>query len=279
NGSRRWIRLPGFPFTLQPSEIARVTAVLWVAHRSTLLGEDIRDLRRGFLPMLGLGGLFSLLILLEPDFGATILFLICYVGTLLLSGARMKHLLATMAAGLGAMLLLGGTVFGYVRDRVSIWLGESSNDQVQRAIEAIGSGDGTGVGLAQGGFRNQSLQYMQTDYVFAQVGEEFGLMGSLLVLGLFLALLIVGFRMAAGIRNRYSAVVAYGLVASVVLQALLHIQIVTGFAPPKGMNLPFVSDGGSALLATCLAVGIALGAARGNGVPAGDSIPVSALNK
>ncbi|MFT4648528.1 MAG: cell division protein FtsW [Glaciecola sp.] len=279
NGSRRWIRLPGIPMTLQPSEIARVIAVVWAAHRVTLLGDGIKDFRRGYLPMVVMCLAFAVPILLEPDLGATILVILCFMTVLLFGGARIKHM-AVSASILGSMVLLvAATSFDYMRERIAVWVGESTNDQVRRAMEAIGSGDGTGVGLGQGGFRNQSLQYMQTDYVFSMVGEEFGLLGSFLVIGLFLAVLIVGFRMAAGIQDRFSALAAYGLIASVVYQAMLHLQVVTGLAPPKGMNLPFVSDGGTALLASCLAVGIALGAARGNGVPAGNQSPAPALKR
>jgi cell division protein FtsW len=163
-------------------------------------------------------------------------------------------------------LVVAASAFHYVRDRLAIWLGDSQNDQVTRAMEAIASGDGVGVGIAHGGFRNQSLQYMQTDYVFSMVGEEFGLAGSLLVIGLFLALLFQGQRLVRSLTDPFAALAAFGLILSVVVQAMLHLQVVTGLAPPKGMNLPFVSDGGSALLATCLAMGLALGAARGQGV-------------
>lgn len=279
NGSRRWIRIPGVPMTLQPSEVARVIGVVWAAHRVSLLGDGIKDLRQGYVPMVGMCLLFCVPILLEPDLGATILFLLCFFTVLFLGGARMKHMAISVGAVVGMVLMVAATSFEYVRERIAVWVGDSSNDQVRRAMEAIGSGDGAGVGLAQGGFRNQSLQYMQTDYVFSLVGEEFGLLGSFLIIGLFLAFLFVGFRMAGGIRDRFSALAAFGLIASVAYQAMLHLQVVTGLAPPKGMNLPFVSDGGTALLASCLAVGIALGAARGNGDPAVDRNPAPALKR
>ncbi|MCP5020624.1 MAG: FtsW/RodA/SpoVE family cell cycle protein [bacterium] len=279
NGSRRWVRFPKVPMTLQPSEIARVVGVIWAAHRLTLLGSDIKDLRRGYLPMVGMCLLFVVPILLEPDLGATLLFIVCFFTVLFLGGARIKHMALSVGIVVSTVLVVAASSFNYIRERLAVWTGDSSNDQVRRAMEAIGSGDAAGVGLGQGGFRNQSLQYMQTDYVFSLVGEEFGLLGSFLIIGLFLAFLFFGFRMAAGIQDRFSALVAFGLVASVAYQAMLHLQIVTGLAPPKGMNLPFVSDGGSALLATCLAVGVALGAARGNGVPPADRSPAPALKR
>ncbi|MEZ6006123.1 MAG: FtsW/RodA/SpoVE family cell cycle protein [Planctomycetota bacterium] len=264
NGSRRWIRLPGLP-TLQPSELARVVGVLWVAWRCSLLETGLRDVRRGYLPLVAMGGLFAVLILGEPDLGATLLFLGCYFAVLLAGGVSLAHLGLSAALLIAAALVGAASALHYVRERLAIWLGDQSNDQVRRAMEAIASGDGLGVGLGQGGFRNQSLQYMQTDYVFSMVGEEFGLLGSALVIGLFLALLWHGLRFVRRVADPFASLAAFGLLVSVVLQAMLHIQVVTGFAPPKGMNLPFVSDGGSALLATCVAVGLALGAARTRG--------------
>lgn len=273
NGSRRWVNLPGIPFSLQPSELARVVGVTWVAWRCSLLGEDVRDARRGYLPMLAMGGLMAALILGAPDLGGTLLFLVCYLAVLFVGGARLTHMGASAAVGLLGCLVVMASAFHYVRDRIAIWLGDSQNDQVTRAMEAIASGDGFGVGVAQGGFRNQSLQYMQTDYVFSLVGEELGLAGSLLVIGLFLALLFQGQRLVRSLNDPFASLAAFGLILSVVVQAMLHLQVVTGLAPPKGMNLPFVSDGGSALLATCLAIGLALGAARGQGALRGSSHP------
>ena len=159
-------------------------------------------------------------------------------------------------------LLFGASMFGYVRERIAVWLGDSTNDQVRRAIEAMASGDLFGVGFTHGGWRNSGLQYMQSDYVFALIGEEFGFFGLVLVVGLFLAFAWFAARLCLSIRDRFGALVAFGLLASIAFQAMLHVQVVTGLAPPKGMNLPFVSDGGSSLIASALAVGLSLGAAR-----------------
>jgi cell division protein FtsW len=106
------------------------------------------------------------------------------------------------------------------------------------------------------------VPYLDSDYVFAQVGEELGLAGLLLVLGLYAFFLWSALRLVLSISDRYAALAAFGLLVSVSLQAMLHVQIVSGLAPPKGMTLPLVSDGGTSLLVSCLAVGLALGAVR-----------------
>lgn len=262
NGSRRWLKLPLVPFTIQPSELARVVAVLWVARRCRQLGDGVEEARGGYLPMFLFGmGLFTL-ILLEPDVGGALLFLICFMSTMWVGGARPTHLAGSGAALLAGALVFCAAAFKHVQDRIAVWLGHATNDQVTRAAEAMASGDLLGVGLTHGGFRNQSLQYMQTDYALSLVGEELGLLGVLVVLGILLAYVVSSFRLVASLRDRYLALCAFGLLVSVAFQAMLHVQVVTGLAPPKGMTLPFVSQGGSALVASSLAVGLALGAAR-----------------
>jgi cell division protein FtsW len=263
NGAHRWIEIPGLRFGIQPSEFARVLLVLWVARRCVLLGPRIGEWRAGFAPTLALGLVAFALVFLEPDLGGSILLILCYGATLFVGGARMTHVVLTLSSLGVAALAFGLTRFGHIRERIAVWTGEATNDQVRRSAEAMASGDVLGVGFGHGLYRNASLQYMQTDYALALVGEEFGLFGVLLVVGLFAAFVWHAFRLVLAVEDRFSALVAFGLTVSVAFQAMLHLQVVTGLAPPKGMALPFLSDGGSALLASCLAVGLALGAARG----------------
>ncbi len=261
NGSHRWIRIFGRGPSIQPSEVARVVFVLWVARRCVLLEDRVMSLRTGFVPTLAFGLMATALILKEPDLGGALLFLLCFGTTLFVGGARMEHVALVIAACV-LLILIALNSFGHVAERFAVWMGDSTNDQVTRAAEAMASGDFFGVGFAQGGFRNAGLQYMQTDYALALVGEELGLYGIWLVVGLFAAFIWNAQSMVLGIRDRFAALCAFGLSISVAFQAMVHLQVVTGLAPPKGMALPFLSDGGSALLAACLAVGLALGAAK-----------------
>lgn len=261
NGSNRWIRIFGKGPSIQPSEIVRVVLVLWVARRCALSTSETLDLRTGFLPSLALGSAAAALIFFEPDLGGTLLFLASFGVTLFVGGARPKHVYAVVGVCL-FLVLVASQVFGHVAERFAVWTGGATNSQVSRAAEAMASGDGLGVGFGQGGFRNDGVQYMQTDYALAQVGEEFGLFGVGLVAFLFGAFVFHALRLVLCLRDRFSALVAFGLTMTVAIQALIHLQVVTGLAPPKGMALPFLSDGGSALLASSIAVGLALGAAR-----------------
>ena len=261
NGARRWIRLAGV--SLQPSEFARVLVVLWVARRCHQLGGRVENARGGYLPMLLFGLAVTAAIVMEPDLGGALLFLACFVCTLWVGGARPQHVAGSMVTVLIGTLLLMSTVLVHARERIAVWVGDSTNTQVERSVEALGSGQLLGMGFTHGGWRQSGLQYHQTDYALSLVGEEFGLVGVLLVIALFIAFALLSLTYVRGITDRFRALAAFGLLLSVALQAMLHIQVTTGLAPPKGLNLPFISDGGSSLLASCLAVGLALSASRG----------------
>jgi cell division protein FtsW len=262
NGAYRWMTIPGVGLSFQPSELARIVMVLWVADRCLRLGDDVRDMRRGVLPMLAVGFAFFFLILIETDLGGALLFLACFLGTMWVGGARPMHVAGPMVGLGGASFIILVTFVSYVRHRIQMWLGHASNHQVDRTTDAIAAGDLFGTGLGQGLYRNARVPYLESDYVFAMVGEELGLCGMLLVVGLLIALAWFGLRFVLAIKDRYAALCAFGLIVSVALQAMVHVQVVTRLAPPKGMPLPFVSHGGTALVVSSLAIGLALGAAR-----------------
>ena len=274
NGSHRWVNL-GF-VSFQPSELARIVLVLWIADRCVRLGDDVRDMRRGVLPMLGMGLFFFGLIAVETDLGGAMLLLLCILGTMWVGGARPTHVAGSLAAIGGSALLLGFTLIPYIRRRIEMFVGSTDNDQITGSVLAMHSGGFFGVGLGQGAFRNHGVPYLESDFVFAQVGEEFGLFGMLLVLGLFLGFLWFGLRLVLSIRDRYDALASFGLLLATALQAMLHVQVVAGLAPPKGMTLPFISHGGTSLVVSCLCTGLALGAARRTEVARGASpAPIS----
>ncbi len=263
NGASRWINVPfARGMTIQPSELARIAIVLWIADRCTRLGGDVRNMRTGVVPMLALGLSFFFLILIETDLGGALLFLLCLCCTMWVGGARPVHVAGSIVGLGGGALLFAFSSLGYVRSRVEMWLGNMKNDQVERSLAAMSSGDWFGQGVALGAHRNEGVPYLESDYVFALIGEELGLFGMVFVLALLLAFVWYSMRITLAIRNRYCALVAFGLLIAVGCQAMLHVQVATGLAPPKGMPLPFISDGGTSLLAACLAVGLALGAAR-----------------
>ena len=271
NGSHRWIRVPILGLSFQPSEFARIVMVIWVADRCTRLGDRLHDLRRGLLPILAVCYVFFGLIALETDLGGALLFLICFTCTLWVGGARSGQLAFLVISGCTLVVVFTVINYGYIRNRIAVFLGHEQNAQVSQSVEALGSGGVFGVGLGRGLYRNHGVPYQDSDYVFALVGEELGLFGMLLCLGLSLALVWFAMRFVLSLPDRFSALAAFGLLLSVGMQTIIHMGVVTGLAPPKGMNLPFVSDGGTSLLISTLAVGLALGAACTG--PGSSSIP------
>jgi len=262
NGAHRWLSIPVLGLSFQPSEVARIVMVLWAADRCIRLGDGIQDLWKGAIPMLAVGLVFFAMILVETDLGGAILFLVCFLATMWVGGARLRQIsgpVLAFAGGAAAFVIL---CVSYIRHRVAMWLGNASNHQVDRTADAIASGDWFGVGLGQGLWRNARVPYLESDYVLAQVGEEFGLFGIYIVIGLLVSFVWLAARITLSIRDRYSALCAFGLLLSVALQAMIHAQVVTALAPPKGMPLPFVSHGGTALVVSSLAIGLALGATR-----------------
>ncbi len=262
NGAHRWIRLWPSQRTIQPSELARVVMVMWAADRCVRLGVRVTDARRGLLPLLATGLFFVALIGLETDLGAALVFLACFLSVTWVGGARLVHAAGSLAGVGGVALLLAASSLQYIRGRFAVFMGAAENTQVQQAKAALASGGLWGVGLGQGTARTSGIPYQDSDYVFALVGEELGLVGMIVTIGLLVAFVWFSLRLVLGVRDRYRALAAFGLLLSVGVQAMIHLQVVTGLAPPKGMTLPFLSDGGTSLLVSSLAVGLALGAAR-----------------
>ena len=263
NGACRWVEFPlGARLTFQPSELARIVMVLWVADRCVKLGPRVHDLKRGVLPMLLLALVFFALVLVETDLGGSMLLLICALSTMWVGGARMQAVGASLVGVGGGVIAAASLFVPYMRNRIAMWVGQVDNSQVSGTLQALASGDFFGAGFAHGAFRNDGVPYLESDYVFALVGEELGVLGMWLVLGLWIAFLWCALRLVLSLRERYEALSTFGLLLSVALQAMVHVQVVSGLAPPKGMTLPFLSDGGTSLIVSSFAVGLALGAAR-----------------
>jgi len=260
NGAHRWLEFGRLSF--QPSELARLFVVMFIADRCVRLGERVWDIRRGVAPTLALGLAPVGLVLIETDLGAAALMLTAVFATMWVGGARPRHVFAPLLVFGPAMGIVAFFSLTYIRRRVEMFLGLTHNQQVADSFAAIAGGDFWGVGLARGLARNQGVPHLESDFVFAQLGEELGLAGMLLVLALWALFLWNGLKLVLAIKDRFDALASFGILFSTLLQATLHVCVVAGIAPPKGMTLPFVSHGGTSLIASSLAVGLALGAAR-----------------
>ena len=263
-GARRWLPL-GF-FVFQPAELAKLSVVLYMAHSLARKQEKVRTFSFGVLPYLVMGALFQGLILLEPDFGAAFLLGVMIMLMLFVAGARLSHLFGTGLAALPAVVFL--LMADYRLQRLLTFLdpwadASRSGFQIIQSYIAFGSGQLWGRGLGQS---RQKLFYLpgaHTDFIYSVIGEELGLFGALIVLVLFAIIVLRGFRLALGLKDPFSQHLAFGLTSLLALQAFIHVGVVMGLMPTKGLVLPFISYGGSAMVVHMLSVGMLLGLSGG----------------
>jgi cell division protein FtsW len=266
-GAQRWIAFGGF--SLQPSEFVKVGMVLFLARWISRHREVMNRFGSGVLPALLCVGACSALILGQPDFGTAVILGALLLLMLFVGGARPAHVLGLVCCGAIAVVL-AVQLAPYRMRRLLAFLDpwEHSQDsafQLVQSLIAVGSGGLTGVGLGQSKQKMLFLPEAHTDFIFALVGEELGLVGALLVLGLFAIVAIRGFRIAARHPDPFASLLAFGLTAVLVLSAVVNIGVVLGMLPTKGLPLPFLSYGGSALLATMVEVGLLAALSRMTG--------------
>ncbi|WBA80232.1 putative lipid II flippase FtsW [Endozoicomonas sp. GU-1] len=263
NGSVRWIPL-GF-FNLQASEVAKLCVVIYLAGYLVRHLDEVRTRWSGFIkPMLVLSGL-ALLLLAEPDLGALVVLTVAVMGMIFMAGARF-HQFLVMIAGVIILIVLLIWMEPYRMARITSYMDPwahafGSGYQLTQALIAFGRGAWLGEGL---GNSIQKLFYLpeaHTDFVFAVLAEEFGLIGSLLLLGLFLFVAWRSLQLGSRAEARgmlFHGFVAYGIALLFACQALINISVNTGLLPTKGLALPMISYGGSSLIVNCLAFGILL---------------------
>jgi cell division protein FtsW len=256
--------LGGFAF--QPGELAKISLVLYLAHSLAKKREKIQTFTMGILPHLIIGGLFLGLILLEPDLGTAlilglILFLMLFIG-----GAKFSHLLLI---GLMALPVLALSAIGaeYRLRRLLVFLdpwrdASSSGFQIIQSYIAFGSGQLWGRGLGESRQKLFYLPEAHTDFIFSVIGEELGLMGALIVLALFGFIVVRGLRLTRKIEDPFCQYLAFGLTTLLGLQALIHMGVVMGLMPTKGLVLPFISYGGSAMVINLTGAGMLLSLSR-----------------
>lgn len=258
NGARRWIRVGSIG--LQPSELAKVALAIFLAATLARQGERVRMFRRGFLPVVMMAGITMLLVLLERDLGTTILLGALTLVMLFIAGTRVSYVAAAVmvAAPIAWQQILD---VDYRRGRIEEFL-TGDGYQVQQALVGIGSGGVFGLGLGNGRQKLGFLPENHTDFILATIGEELGLVGIVATIGLMLLLVFRGLVIARRASDRFGTYLAAGLSCLFGLQALVNMAVVLEVVPAKGITLPFLSYGGSSLLASMGAVGVMLAISR-----------------
>ncbi|MCK4329586.1 cell division protein FtsW [candidate division WOR-3 bacterium] len=253
NDVQRWIKIGGV--SIQPSEFAKIAIILWLSYYLTRYREKIKRLC-WLLPVVLVSSAVIVLLILEPSFGVA--FTICLSVLILMFVGEVKMKYIIIFTGLvGIMLLLSMSKTPYAKTRFDNYL-SGEVYQVTQSMQAIGSGGIFGVGLGQGKEKLFFLPYPHTDFIFASFAEEIGLVGSILILGLFSIFFLRGIRISAHAPTKFGSLLAFGLSLNIFLSALLHIGVASGLIPTTGIPLPFISYGGSSLVVNLVSVGILL---------------------
>lgn len=264
NGSRRWLNIAGLSF--QPSELAKIASVMYLASTLSFRLKQVERLWTGILPLLVVPAAMFLLILQQPNLSTAGSIMIVAVLMMLLAGAKWKHLSLMGVAGL-AVGFAYAWVEPYRRERLLSFrnpFAQMSDEgyQLSQSLIAIGSGGLFGRGLGQGRQKFSYLPYPESDFIFAIIGEDFGLFGCCVVILLFVAFAIAGMRIALNCQDRYGCLLAAGITAMISVQAFINIGVVVGILPTTGLPLPFFSAGGTSISLLMAAVGILFNISR-----------------
>lgn len=260
NGAHRWIKLPSL--SIQPSELSKPALVIFLAYFLERRAGEEGQFWNTFMPCTVVTCALAGLIVIEPDLGTAMMLGIIFVVVVYTAGARIKHL--GMAAAPALLVVAGLLILVPYRTRRLItfldpWADpQGTGFQVVQSLIAVGSGGPNGLGFAQGKQKMLFLPFAHSDFIYAVVGEELGLVGALAVIAVFALFLWRGIRTSLLAPDRFGMLLALGLVTAIVTQAMFNISVVLSMVPTKGIPLPFISYGGSSLVLTLAAVGILL---------------------
>jgi cell division protein FtsW len=268
NGARRWVDIG--PVNFQPSEVARLSVVLWCAMLAAKKGDQVRQFKKGVLPFVVVLGLVSVLILLEPNLSmATLVGLLGGI-VLFTAGAKIGHFLVI---GLAAVLLVFQKIQAaqYRAARLATFLNpgdgsDAAGMQIHQSLVGIGSGRVFGVGFGEGQ-QKLFLPYAYSDFLFSTIGEEWGFIGILLVVLLFGLFIWLGFRIARTAPDPFGQYLAAGITAAIGLTAVMHMAVSLSLMPTTGLTLPFMSYGRSSLVISLVATGMLVNVGRMRGKP------------
>ncbi len=259
-GSTRWIRFLHLSF--QPSELAKLALIIFLAYFLEKKGDRMKTFSTGFLPVLVIAGTIICLAMLQPDFGvalflATMVFVLLFIG-----GARFSYLLYSILVSTPIVYLLI-TKVDYRYNRIIGFLNPwedpgRTSFQIVQSLLAFGSGGLFGTGLGSGSQKLFFLPAPHTDFIFSVIGEELGMVGATITLGLFALFTIRGVRIALMAGEPFGILLGVGITAMISMQAIINMGVVLGLLPTKGLTLPFISYGGTSLLVNSMGVGILL---------------------
>lgn len=264
NDATRWIKINNQTF--MPSELAKFSMIIFLASSLSVNNEKLKNFSNGLLPYIMVIVLFAWLILKQPDLSTAFILGASSIFVLFIAGMKWIHLFIAGSAGTLAVYLAVITS-DYRMARVLAFTDPFANMygigwQVSHGLFALGLGGLTGVGLGQGTLNKLYIPEPQNDFIIATLGEEFGFVGIVVLLLLFLILIWRGFRIALKAPDLFSSLLASGITGLIAIQVFINVAVTTSSIPPTGVPLPFISFGGTALVLTMAAVGIVLNISR-----------------
>jgi cell division protein FtsW len=276
-GAKRWLSPGSLPISLQPSELAKLAFILYLADWCSTKGEKVRDFSYGLIPFGIVLGLLSVLVFMEPDMGTTLVIFAIGVVMFFVSGAALVHMgvglfLACMTFGLAAVTA------SYRVQRILVFLHPWDDPQgagfhIVQSQLALGSGGIMGMGLGASRQKYGWLPEQSTDAIFSVWGQEVGFVGAALMIVLFLVVAWRGYQVARSAPDGFSQLLATGVTTWIIFQAMLNIGAVSGSIPFTGVPLPFISYGGSSLVITLAGVGLLLNISKYANVPVTEQTP------
>jgi len=259
-GAMRWLKIQSF--SLQPSEFAKLGLIVFLAYLLSKKEEKIRSFSFGFLPPVLLSGLAIALVMKEPDFGAAFFLTVMLFLLLFISGARVIYLLGAFLISIPVaytLLMNVGYRYKRVMGFIRPWEDPTGTSfQIIQSFLSFGSGGLFGLGLGEGRQKLFFLPAPHTDFIFSIIGEELGLVGAMVVVLLFFIFTLRGIHIGLSLQDRFGAYLALGITLMVSLQAVINMGVVLGLLPTKGLTLPFISYGGTSMVANLAGVGILL---------------------
>ncbi|MBE5738173.1 MAG: putative lipid II flippase FtsW [Clostridiales bacterium] len=265
NGARRWI---GFgSFNLQSSEVAKFGFVIFSA---CYLSKNYKKTKTfmGILPILCVGGLICLLVMLEPNMSVTMCIAMVMIIMLIIGGMRWKHIVILAIPALALVVLLI-VIEPYRLDRLMAFINPWANPkeegyQLIQSLYSLGAGGFFGVGLFNSRQKYLFLPFSESDFIFAIIGEEFGFLGCVILIMVYILIISIGIKIAITSVDRLGTYLASGITSVIAVQMLINIAVVTGSIPPTGIPLPFMSAGGTSLMVFMAAIGILCNVGRSN---------------
>lgn len=258
-GASRWINLG--PLSFQPSELARYTLVIYLSSLLARKKDYINLLYRGYLPLIFYVLLVTGLILIQPNFSMSIIIFTTCILMIYLSSAKLKHIIFTLIALLPIAVMFALSkdyIIGRITSYAEYTSSGNSGYQLQQALIGFGNGGLLGIGPGNSNQRDFFLPEAHGDFIFSIIGEEYGFIGTFLILSLYFVILTRGFKIAKESKDEFGKYLAFGIVMLITMNALVNMSVASGVIPTTGVTLPFVSYGGTSILFTSMAIGILL---------------------